>query len=104
MEHALDLGRFLSEVWTAAVAVAVSSCFETAAPESAPLEVSLDNHDLFSGTVAASVADATAASPSDDWDEDDLFGSSSAAAASLIPSSPFDLRKVTVFLGRRACS
>ena len=108
MEHALDLGLFLSAALTTA---AVSSCFgrTAAAPDSAPLEVSRDNHDLFSGAVAASGAAAAAAaaaavSPSiaiarGEWD--DLFDPSS--AASLLVSSLFDFRKVTDFLGRGMC-
>ena len=103
MEHALDLGLFLSAALTTA---AVSSCFgrTAAAPDSAPLEVSRDNHDLFSGAVAASGAAAAAVSPSiaiarGEWD--DLFDPSS--AASLLVSSLFDFRKVTDFLGRGMC-
>ena len=105
MEHALDLGLFLSAALTTA---AVSSCFgrTAAAPDSAPLEVSRDNHDLFSGAVAASGAAAAAAavSPSiaivrGEWY--DLFDPSS--AASLLVSSLFDFRKVTDFLGRGMC-
>ena len=79
MEHALDFGLFLSAAWTPTT---VSSCFKSC------FEVSRESHDLFSG--------AATASPSG------LLDSSSSTPPSLFASSPLDLRKVTVFLGRWA--